>query len=109
MSSYYQLLRKQCGPVQIHVVLSLWIIVGLLFQNLDTAKNQYCMGNKTCELRDISKSYIIFMKIFYAVLWTFIYYYMCSYSTTLTWVFIISQGIVGILGVMYLIHTGVLK
>lgn len=106
MSSYYQLLRKQCGPVQIHVVFSIFIILSLVFQNLDTAKNSYCMGNKKCVLRDISKSKIIFMKIFYATIWTLIYYIMCSYSIALTWSFMALQGV---LSLVYLFHIGVLK
>ena len=109
MSSYYQLLRKQCGPVQIHVFLSIFTIISLILQNFDSAKNSYCMGNKKCTLRDISKAYIIFMKIFYATIWTLIYYKMCSYSTRLAWSFMVLQFIVGILSVVYLIHMGVLK
>lgn len=74
---------KLCTPAMIYLVISMFALLMIAFQNLGNF-NVYCVGYYKCE--DVNTSFMFLLKFLYIVLWTWILNLICeSGNTTISW------------------------
>lgn len=67
-------LKNLCAPSLLYLVISLFAITIMAFQNFSDDK-VYCLGNYSC---DVSSVYLIFiLKFVYIIFWTWILNLIC--------------------------------
>lgn len=75
MKNYLTEIKNLCTPAFVYLMLSVFSIIFLIFQNIDDP-NTYCVGLYECDTDNI---YILFiLKIIYVIFWTFILNLLCN-------------------------------
>ena len=76
-------IKKLCSPAFIYLMLSVFSILVIGFQNMGNSK-VYCVGDYEC---DVNNTWLIFgFKIVYVIFWTFLLNLLCrSGFTQLAW------------------------
>lgn len=68
-------LRKLCTPAYLYLVISMFSIIIIMFQNASNS-NTYCMGNYSCQVSNI---FVVFaVKLLYVLFWTWILNFICN-------------------------------
>lgn len=103
-------LNSYCGPFKFYLVTLIIALVVQLYQNLETAQNSFCIGNKTCILQNYSKLHIILATVLKGAFWLFIINTLCVYKfQTLAWVIVLLPWLVVAVMVGVLVGQGVLQ
>jgi len=68
-------LRNLCTPAYLYLVISMFAIVVVIFQNMGNSST-YCMGNYSCHVSNLFLIFII--KIAYVFFWTWILNLICQ-------------------------------
>jgi hypothetical protein len=71
----FKLLKKLCSPAYVYLVISVFSIVVLMFQNGGNV-NTYCIGAFECPVP--STALVFFIKFLYVAFWTFILDLLCK-------------------------------
>lgn len=87
MNKYLSSMKNLCTPAFVYLMLSVFSIVVLAFQNVGNT-NKYCIGVYEC---DAGNTMMVFVfKIIYVIFWTFILNLLCkSGFTQLSWFLVI--------------------
>ena len=103
-------LNSYCGPFKFYLVTFILALVVTLFQNLETAQNEFCIGNKRCTLHNYSKLHIILVKVVASSFWLFVLHTLCVHNyKTLAWAIVLLPWLIILIGGAYLTVQGVLK
>lgn len=90
-------LNKVCKPAQVYAVLAVLSLLPLLFVDIDTVKNQVCVGNTKCTIENehVTLPRLMFMKVFMGVIHFFILNFICNkISKTLAWILVLFPFII---------------
>ena len=68
-------LRKLCEPAMFYLVLSIFALVIMVFQNIGN-ENVYCLGLYHCNVSSVTLIFII--KILYILFWTWVLNLICK-------------------------------
>ena len=87
MNKYLSSMKNLCTPAFVYLMLSVFSIVVLAFQNVGNT-NTYCIGMYEC---DAGNTMMVFVfKIIYIIFWTFILNLLCkSGFTQFAWFLVI--------------------
>ena len=103
-------LNSYCGPFKFYLVTFIVALVMILYQNLETSQNEFCIGNKRCTLHNYSKLHIILAKVMGASFWLFILHNLCTYNyKTFAWAIVLLPWLIVVVMTAYLTFQGVLK
>lgn len=70
-------LNKLCTPAQLYLLITLFSLVVMIFQNNGTHSNVLCVGNYEC-YNSPNKSLLVFIKLIYISFWTFVLQMICK-------------------------------
>ncbi len=77
-----------CLPAQVYLVISLFSLIVLLYQNIENPY-EYCLGLFKSKTDCNNKVYFMF-KALYIVIWVFILQKLCSKGyTTISWIIVL--------------------
>ena len=77
MANYTFNLRNLCTPASIYFVISMFILVVLILQNLGaTSRNVLCVGDYKCDVGNIFVT--LFINLLYIAFWTLVLDLLCK-------------------------------
>jgi hypothetical protein len=77
-----------CTPAYVYLVISVIAMVVILFQNMGSATNLYCLGMYQCDVADVTMIFII--KIVYVIFWTWVLNLICQQGyTPVSWLLVL--------------------
>ena len=72
-------IRSLCTPAFIYFIISAMAVAMMMFQNIHSPKNKYCVGAYECQLSNESYKLGFFLgKIIYLIFWTWVLNLMCN-------------------------------
>lgn len=104
-------LNSYCGPFKFYLVTFIVSLVIVLYQNLETSQNEFCVGNKRCKIyNNYSKLHIILAKVVGGSFWLFVLHNLCVYNyKTFAWAIVLLPWLVAALMIGILVGQGVLQ
>lgn len=92
---------KACQPAQAYAVLAILSLLPLLFVDIDTVKNEICVGNTKCIIKNehMTLPRLMFMKVLMGVIHFFILNMICNkVSKTFAWILVFFPFILIVVG-----------
>lgn len=81
-------MNNLCLPAKTYLIISIIALIIMLFQNVGGYSNQYCLGNYSCDIKNMSLLFIF--KIIYIVIFTLILNLLCENNLTIiSWILVL--------------------